>query len=147
MDLPLYFQIRLGHWEGVILEMLYGVFRVLSPSPLQFTTITSRLLTSKQTKHENIHILFSTHICQKVQCFIFSMQDIFIESTHWANSIQQSNSLSVCASVCLFVCLFVPFSHVFFQAYFAPTSRSRMSKVFRDSGSFGKSAGNKWSQN
>ena len=30
---------------------------------------------------------------------------------------------------------------------FAPTSRSRMSKIFRDSKSLGKSAGKKWSRN
>ena len=31
MDFPLYFQIRLGQWEGLILEIPYGVFRVFSP--------------------------------------------------------------------------------------------------------------------
>ena len=33
-----------------------------------------------------------------------------------------------------------------FHNLFAPTSQSRMSKVFRDSESLGKSNGNKWSQ-
>ena len=36
MDFPLYLQIFLGQWEGVILEMQYGLFRVFSPpGPLQ----------------------------------------------------------------------------------------------------------------
>ena len=39
----------------------------------------------------------------------------------------------------------VPFHVLDFEAYFAPTSRSRMSKFFRDSESLGKSNGKKWS--
>ena len=35
---------------------------------------------------------------------------------------------------------------VFFNGLFAPTSRSRMSNIFRDSKSLGKSNGKKWSQ-
>ena len=35
---------------------------------------------------------------------------------------------------------------VFFNGLFAPTSRSRMSNIFRDSQSLGKSNGKKWSQ-
>ena len=31
MDIPLYFQILLGQWEGVSLEIQYGLFRVFSP--------------------------------------------------------------------------------------------------------------------
>ena len=31
MDFPLYFQILLGKWQGVILEIPYGCFRVFSP--------------------------------------------------------------------------------------------------------------------
>ena len=31
MDFPLYFQIRLDQWEGVILEIPYGLFGVFSP--------------------------------------------------------------------------------------------------------------------
>ena len=30
MDFPLYFKIMLGQWEGVILDMQYGLFRVFS---------------------------------------------------------------------------------------------------------------------
>ena len=48
------------------------------------------------------------------------------------------------------VCLLVypsPFHVLEFEAYFAPTFRSWMSKNFRDSEFLGKSAGKKWSQN
>ena len=49
----------------------------------------------------------------------------------------------------LFVCgLVCPLFHVLdFEADFAPTSRDRMSKIFRDSETLEKSAGKKWSQN
>ena len=47
-------------------------------------------------------------------------------------------------SVCLFVRLFT--FEVPFKRLFAPTSRSRMSKIFRESESLGKSNGKKWSQ-
>ena len=45
--------------------------------------------------------------------------------------------------VCLCVCLFT--FEVPFNGLFAPTSRSRMSNIFRDSESLGKSNGKKWS--
>ena len=48
--------------------------------------------------------------------------------------------LSVCPCVCLFT-FKVPFNGLF-----APTSWSRMSNIFRDSESLGKSNGKKWSQ-
>ena len=41
----------------------------------------------------------------------------------------------------------VPFHAAHFEAYFAPTSRSRMTKFFRASESLGESAGKKWSHN
>ena len=50
-------------------------------------------------------------------------------------------------SMYISIYLSVPFRVVYFEAYFAPTSRSRMSIIFRDSESLGKSAGKKWSQN
>ena len=52
----------------------------------------------------------------------------------------------VAMSVYVFICL-SPFHVLHFEAYFAPTSRSRMTNIFRDSESLGKSAGKKWSQN
>ena len=54
---------------------------------------------------------------------------------------------STSRDVCVFVCCLSPFHLLDFEDYFAPTSRSRMSKNFRDSESSGKSAGKKWSQN
>ena len=47
-------------------------------------------------------------------------------------------AMSVCVCVCVSVCVSVPFRVVYFEAHFAPTSRSRMSKIFRDSESLGK---------
>ena len=51
--------------------------------------------------------------------------------------------LSVCLSVRLCVCLFT--FEVPFNGLFAPTSQSRISNIFRDSESLGKSNGKKWS--
>ena len=53
-------------------------------------------------------------------------------------------TMSVCCS--LFVCV-SPFHVLYFEAYFAPTSGSRIANIFRDLESLGKSAGKKWSQN
>ena len=54
--------------------------------------------------------------------------------------------LVVAMSVCLSVCL-SPFHVLDFEAYFAPTSQSWMSKKIWDLESLGKSAGEKWYQN
>ena len=51
--------------------------------------------------------------------------------------------LFVCVCVCVSVCLFT--FEVPFNGLFAPTSRSRMSNIFRDSESLGKSNEKKWS--
>ena len=51
-------------------------------------------------------------------------------------SISQNLRLSVRVSVRVFVCLFT--FEVPFNGLFAPTSRSRMSNIFRDSESLGK---------
>ena len=55
-------------------------------------------------------------------------------------SISRNVRLSVCPCVRLFT------FEVPLNGLFAPTSRSRMSNIFRDSESFGKSNGKKWSQ-
>ena len=55
-------------------------------------------------------------------------------------SISRNVHLSVCVSVRLFT-FEVPFKRLF-----APTSQSRVSKIFRDSESLGKQNGKKWSQ-
>ena len=56
--------------------------------------------------------------------------------------------MSVCGLVCLSVdlCVCVFTFEVPFNGLFAPTSQSRMSNIFRDSESLGKSNGKKWSQ-
>ena len=64
---------------------------------------------------------------------------VFKESVLWADFFYKSKCPYVCVCVCsLFE---VPFKRLF-----APTSRSRMSKNFRDSKSLGKSSAKKWSQ-
>ena len=57
----------------------------------------------------------------------------------------RSSSRDVRVYVCMCVCVFVPFRIYALMYMFAPTSQSRMSKIFRDSESLVKSAG-KWSQ-
>ena len=73
---------------------------------------------------------------------------IFKASALWADAFYKSKCPSVCpcvcVSVCPSVCLFT--FEVTFNGLFAPTSRSRMSNIFRDSESLGKSNGKKWSQ-
>ena len=58
-------------------------------------------------------------------------------------SISRNVRLCVCPSVCLSVYVFT--FEVPLKRLFAPTSRSRMSNIFRDSESLGKSSGKKWS--
>ena len=72
---------------------------------------------------------------------------IFKASALWADAFYKSICPSVCVSVCLSVCLSVcSLREVPFNGLFAPTSRSRMSNIFRDSESLGKSSEKKWSQ-
>ena len=69
---------------------------------------------------------------------------LFKASALWADAFYKSICPSVCPSVHVSVCLFT--FEVPFNSLFAPTTRSRMSNIFRDSGSLGKSNGKKWSQ-
>ena len=73
---------------------------------------------------------------------------IFKASALWADAFYKSKCPSVCPSVCLSVCLSVSVFtfDIPFKRLFAPTSRSRMSNLFRDSESLGKSNGKKWSE-
>ena len=73
---------------------------------------------------------------------------IFTESALWVDAFYKSNCPSVCLSVCPSVCLSVRVFtfEVPFERLFAPISRSRMSNIFRDLESLGKSNGKKWSQ-
>ena len=75
-------------------------------------------------------------ICQNIHCWKNYVLCIFIASALWADAFYRLK----CPSVCLFVCLF----EVPFNGLFAPTSRNRMSNIFRDSESLGKSNGKKW---
>ena len=59
-------------------------------------------------------------------------------------SISRDVRLCVCVSVC--VCVFLFTFEVPFNGLFAPTSRSWMSNIFRDSESLGKINGKKGSQ-
>ena len=61
----------------------------------------------------------------------------------WADAFYKSKCPSFCLCVCLSVCVFT--FEVPFNGLFAPTSQSRMSNIFRDSESLGKSNGKKWS--
>ena len=70
------------------------------------------------------------------------LTSIFKASALWADAFYKS----ICPSVCLCVC---PSVRVFtfevpFNGHFAPTSRSRMSNIFRDSEFLGKRNGKKW---
>ena len=78
--------------------------------------------------------------CQGVQTLAGTFQSI----CPLGDAFYKSKCPSVCPCVCPSVHLFtfeVPFKHLF-----APTSRSRMSNIFRDLESLGKSNGKKWSQ-
>ena len=65
-------------------------------------------------------------------------------SKHWPSGPMLSISQFVRPSVCLYVCLFT--FEIPFNSLFAPTSQSRMSNIFTDSESLGKSNGKKWSR-
>ena len=70
-------------------------------------------------------------------------RSIFKASALWPDAFYKLKCTSVRPCVYPSVCLFtfeVPFKHLF-----APTSRSRMSNIFKDSESVGKSNGKKWS--
>ena len=71
-------------------------------------------------------------------------KQVFKASALWADAFYKSKCLSVCPSVSVSVCVFT--FEVPFNSLFAPTSRSRMSNIFRDSESLGKSKGKKWSR-
>ena len=69
---------------------------------------------------------------------------LFKASALWTDAFYKSKCLSVCPCVGPSVCVFT--FEVPFKRLFAPTSRSQMSNIFRDSESLGKSNGKKWSQ-
>ena len=67
----------------------------------------------------------------------------FKASALWVNAFYKSKCSSVCPCVCPSVCVFT--FEVPLKRLFVPTSRSRISNIFRDFESFGKSNGKKWS--
>ena len=69
---------------------------------------------------------------------------IFKASALWTNAFYKPKCPSVRLSVCPSVHVLT--FEVLFKRLFAPTFRSRMSNIFRDSESLGKSNGKKWSQ-
>ena len=71
----------------------------------------------------------------EINVVIISLK-IFKASSLWADAFYRLKCLSVCLCVCVSVCSLF---EVPFQRLFAPTSRSQMSKNFRDSKSLGKS--------
>ena len=73
-----------------------------------------------------IRLVFEWNTVFKFSIFFYYIDDI-------------SCYVVVCLSVCLCVCLFT-FKFAF-KHLFAPTSQSLMSKIFKDSGSLGKSNG------
>ena len=75
--------------------------------------------------------------------FLLLIPNLFKASALWADAFYKSKCPSVCLSVCVSVCLFT--FEVPFNGLFAPTSRSWMSNIFRDSESLGKSNRKKWS--
>ena len=77
--------------------------------------------------------------CRKAQLQRFSKQ----QPSGPMLSISQFVHMCVCVCVCLCVSLYT--FEVLFNSLFAPTSRSRMSNIFRYSESLGKSNGKKWS--
>ena len=79
-------------------------------------------------------------------CGIFFLKlfsDIFKASALWANAFYKLKCPSFCGWVCLSVRLFT--FEVPFNGLFAPTFRNRLSNIFRDSESLGKSNGKKGS--
>ena len=86
------------------------------------------------------------------KCWSLNLKDIVINKTSFSNhrpsgpmlSISRNVRLSVCLSLCPSVCVFT--FEVPFKRLFAPTSQSRMSNIFRDLESLGKSNKKKWFQ-
>ena len=70
---------------------------------------------------------------------------VFKASALWADAFYKSKCPSVCLWCVCGVSVRLFTFEVPFKRLFAPTSRSRMSNIFRDSESLGKSNGKKWS--
>ena len=98
----------------------------------------------KDGRSKNFSVIYN--FVSKFYVFIyFSKWVTFLTliSKHRPSGPMLSISRNVRLSVHVFVCLFT--FEVPFNSLFAPTSQSRMSNIFRDSESLGKSNGKKWS--
>ena len=76
--------------------------------------------------------------------YLYQQQKMQLNIFPFSNHRPSRPMLSISLNVRLCVCLFtfeVPFNNLF-----TPTSRNRMSNIFRDSESLGKTSGKKWSQ-
>ena len=109
-------------------------------------TFLATLLSKDQVKFLKLNSDFSNWIfvyCHKLSK-THSPSVLFKASALWADAFYKSICPSVCPCVCLSVCLFT--FEVPFKRLFVPTPQSRMSNIFRDSESLGKSNGKRWSQ-
>ena len=125
---------------------------ISSISTLQFNSNQEVLLEDAQstslgsTYYQEIQLQVQTLVCSLslwldnlfMVCSLHTQFVIFFKaSALWADAFYKSICPSVCLSVCLSVRLFT--FEVPFNGLFAPTSRRRMSNIFRDSESLGKS--------
>ena len=110
------------------------------------------MFTTPSMSHVTCRLLYITShlinfMCRmsSVTCHMSYVRKKKLFSKHWplGLSISRNVCLFVCLSVRVSVCLFTV--EVPFNGLFAPTSCSRMSNIFRDSESLGKSNEKKWS--
>ena len=111
----------------------------LSGKTLTFLEARTKITTSAIIYYVHIGTLF-----EKAEEVSFDMIPPRFSKHRSSGPILSISRMSVCPSVRLFVRLFT--FKVLFKYLFAPTSRSRMSNIFRDSESLGKSNGLKWSR-
>ena len=102
----------------------------------QLTEIDTRILQYPNTSQTQ-----ASHGMQHISVYEISITVQRYFSSKRPTGPIRSSSRKVCVSV-----FDAPFHVLDFEASFAPTSRSRMFKIVRDSESLGKSAWKKWSQ-
>ena len=88
------------------------------------------------------------HVLTSVQLVDISNQAARVEdgaSDGYFHQLGPLGRVGLVVAMCVFV--MSPFHVLHFETYFFPTSRSWISKNFRDSEYLGKSAEKKWSQN
>ena len=128
---------RLGSWE---LNMQWkGGSWLISPC-LSLLACIMKAMTTLEIMNAGGFKRLQNSFCFACVTFI-----LFKASALWADAFYKSKCPSVYVSVRVSVCVSVRLFtfEVPFKRLFAPTSQSRMSKLFRDSESLGKSNGNK----